>query len=65
MSKRVSTTSAASTANVAAAPDLRLSEERLKSLVADILTEAAAQGASASEVSASEDVGLNVNVRMN
>lgn len=45
-------------------PDLRESEERLKSLVGDILEEAGKQGASAAEVSVSEDVGLGVTVRM-
>jgi PmbA protein len=43
--------------------DLRSSEAELESLVADILAEAARQGASAAEVSASEDVGLGVTVR--
>ncbi len=45
-------------------PDLRESEDRLKSLVQDILVEAERQGASAAEVSVSEDVGLGVTVRM-
>jgi PmbA protein len=45
-------------------PDLRTSEDRLKNRVEDILAEAKRQGASAAEVSVSEDVGLNVTVRM-
>lgn len=45
-------------------PDLRESEDRLKNLVQDILNEAQRQGASAAEVSVSEDVGLGVTVRM-
>lgn len=45
-------------------PDLRESEGRLKGLVEDILGEARHQGASAAEVSVSEDVGLGVTVRM-
>ena len=44
--------------------DLGGSEDRLKSLVADILGEAQRRGASAAEVSASEDIGLGVTVRM-
>ncbi len=43
--------------------DLRESALTLKNLVADILAEAVNQGASAAEVSASEDVGLSVTVR--
>ena len=43
--------------------DLRESVLTLKNLVADILEEAVSQGASAAEVSASEDVGLSVTVR--
>ncbi len=43
--------------------DLRDSESGLKSLVSDILAEAKRQGASAAEVSVSEDVGLSVSVR--
>ena len=43
--------------------DLRESALTLKNLVADILEEAVNQGASAAEVSASEDVGLSVTVR--
>ncbi len=45
-------------------PDLRDSEQRLKNRVQDILAEAGRQGASAAEVSVSEDVGLSVTVRM-
>ncbi|MGE0625242.1 MAG: metalloprotease PmbA [Pseudomonadales bacterium] len=45
-------------------PDLRDSEQRLKDRVEDILAEARRQGASAAEVSVSEDVGLSVTVRM-
>ncbi|HEY5646919.1 MAG TPA: metalloprotease PmbA [Pseudomonadales bacterium] len=45
-------------------PDLRESENRLRSRVEDILAEAKRQGASAAEVSVSEDVGLSVTVRM-
>ena len=45
-------------------PDLRESEGRLKNLVSDILAEAMKQGASAAEVSVSEDAGLGVTVRM-
>lgn len=45
-------------------PDLAGSEDRLKSRVEDILKEARRQGASAAEVSVSEDVGLGVTVRM-
>lgn len=45
-------------------PDLRDSEQRLKDRVDDILAEARRQGASAAEVSVSEDVGLSVTVRM-
>lgn len=43
--------------------DLRDSESGLKSLVSDILAEAKRQGASAAEVSVSEDVGLSVTAR--
>ncbi|MCZ6852527.1 MAG: metalloprotease PmbA [Gammaproteobacteria bacterium] len=43
--------------------DLTKSVPLLKNLVADILEEAVSQGASAAEVSASEDVGLSVTVR--
>ena len=43
--------------------DLRDSETGLKSLVSDILAEAERQGASAAEVSVSEDIGLSVTVR--
>ena len=43
--------------------DLRDSESDLKSRVSEILAEADAQGASAAEVSVSEDVGLSVTVR--
>ena len=46
-------------------PDLRISEERLKNRVEEILAEAKKQGASSAEVSVSEDVGLGVTVRMN
>jgi PmbA protein len=45
-------------------PDLRGSESLLKERVEEILTEAKRQGASAAEVSVSEDVGLSVTVRM-
>ncbi|MEJ2088632.1 MAG: metallopeptidase TldD-related protein, partial [Gammaproteobacteria bacterium] len=45
-------------------PDLRDSEDRLKSRVEEILAEARRQGATAAEVSVSEDVGLSVTVRM-
>ncbi len=44
--------------------ELRDSEDRLKNLVDDILSEARRQGADAAEVSVSEDVGLAVTVRM-
>lgn len=44
--------------------DLRTREEDLKNRVADILAEARRAGASAAEVSVSEDVGLGVSVRM-
>ena len=43
--------------------DIREQGAELEALVADILTEAAAQGASAAEVSVSEDVGLSVVAR--
>jgi PmbA protein len=43
--------------------ELTDSEDRLKTLVEDILAEAKRQGASGAEVSASEDVGLAVTVR--
>jgi PmbA protein len=43
--------------------DLRESEDGLKGLVSDILGEAERQGATAAEVSVSEDVGLSVSVR--
>ena len=43
--------------------DVRDGEDELKQLVADILAEAASQGASAAEVSVNEDVGLGVTVR--
>jgi len=43
--------------------DVRDSESQLKNLVTDILAEARRQGASAAEVSVSEDVGLSVTVR--
>ena len=43
--------------------DLRDSEAGLKNLVSEILAEARSQGASAAEVSVSEDVGLSVTVR--
>ncbi len=39
-------------------------DDRLKTLVTEILDEASRQGATAAEVSASEDVGLGVTVRM-
>lgn len=45
-------------------PDLKDSEQRLRDRVEDILAEARRQGASAAEVSVSEDVGLSVTVRM-
>ena len=44
--------------------DLRGEQGRLERLVADILDEARRQGATASEVSASVEAGLSVNVRM-
>jgi PmbA protein len=44
--------------------DLRQSEDLLKQRVQEILTEAKRQGASAAEVSVSEDVGLGVTVRL-
>lgn len=44
--------------------DLRVREAEIQQRVADILTEAKRQGASAAEVVASEDLGLGVTVRM-
>lgn len=43
---------------------LNETDQRLKALVARILDEASSQGASGAEVSASEDVGLGVTVRL-
>ncbi len=43
--------------------DIREREGELRALVADILAEAGQQGASAAEVSASQDAGLSVTVR--
>ncbi|MGI9324920.1 MAG: metalloprotease PmbA [Pseudomonadales bacterium] len=52
-------------ASEAPAPiDLRAREAEIQQRVADILTEAKRQGASAAEVVASEDLGLGVTVRM-
>jgi len=45
-------------------PDISESEDRLKDKVHEILSEASRQGATAAEVSVSEDVGLGVTVRM-
>lgn len=63
MPDRSSTTTEVAAASLPEAADLRRGEAELKNLVADILSEAQQQGASAAEVSVSADNGLSVSVR--